>query len=311
MPDPQRADNTMQKSLGLFAPAKINLFLHILNRRDSGYHDIESLVTFADIGDQITIKNHPDFSFTLTGPYGAGFNSKERDFSPGSSNLVVKAVWELARIFQKSPSLHITLEKNLPIASGIGGGSADAAAIVWGLMKWWGIVPSSHSSRQIHEFMCNLGADVPVCYECTPSFVQGIGDKVSPCRGLPEIAAILINPGKKCLTSSVFAGFDQNFSTAVKMPDQFNHTDHFIEFLKHQDNDLTKAACDVVPEIENILYALQSSDNCLLARLSGSGATCFGLYEDIKDAEKAAAELRQTNPDWWIKPCWLNRTERY
>lgn len=300
--------STQTKLLTVFAPAKINLYLHVTGRLDNGYHTLDSLVAFADIGDKIEISPAVDFHFSVDGPYAAAFGQKERDASPDSANLAVQAVWALARAAQKVPNMRISLTKNLPLASGLGGGSSDAAAVIWGLLEWWGI---SSKARYLPGLMARLGADVPVCLSCAPSRVRGIGDVMDPVPGLPEIPAVLVNPGKPCPTGHVFSRFDGKFKEPMALPENMHHAESFIDFLRHQENDLTQPAKETVPEIANILNTLEAQKGCGLARMSGSGATCFGLFSDEIFARLAAQNIARENPDWWVKSGWLNRPERY
>lgn len=294
--------------LSVFAPAKINLYLHVTGRLDNGYHLLDSLVAFADIGDEISIEPAHEFQFSIEGPYANAFGPKDRDHSPDSSNLAVQAVWHLARAAQKVPNVRVKLTKNLPLASGIGGGSSDAAAVIWGLLEWWKIPKRVH---YVQGIMTRLGADVPVCLNCRPARVRGIGDILDPAPALAEISVVLINPGKPCITSEVFSRFAGKFREPVAFAAGLEKTEALVSFLKQQDNDLLRPALEVVPEIGNILTALEAQEGCLFVRMSGSGATCFGLFENEMFAMMAARDLAQDNPDWWVKRGWLNRPERY
>lgn len=301
-------DSTQTKLLTVFAPAKINLYLHVTGRLDNGYHTLDSLVAFADIGDQLEIEPAQDFEFQIKGPYSNSFGSKERDASPHSANLVVQAAWALAQATQKIPNIRATLTKNLPIASGIGGGSSDAAAMIWGLLEWWGISSQSHF---LPGLMARLGADVPVCLSCKPSRIRGIGDIIDTAPDMAEVALVLVNPAKPCITADIFRLYGGSFKEPQSMPETLADFDTLIAFLGEQDNDLYDAACGMVPEIGNVINALDGQAGCALARMSGSGATCFGLFKDEETAKAAAATIKEENPDWWVKAGWLNRPERY
>lgn len=299
---------TETRLLTVFAPAKINLYLHVTGRLDNGYHLLDSLVAFADIGDEISIEPAPEFKFSIEGPYANAFGPKDRDHSPDSSNLAVQAVWLLAQSAQKVPNVRIRLTKNLPLASGIGGGSSDAAAVIWGLLEWWKI---PKQAPYVQGLMARLGADVPVCLKCRPARVRGIGDILDPAPALAEIPVVLINPGRPCMTGEVFSRFSGKFREPVALTSGLEKIDALVSFLNQQDNDLLRPALEMVPEIGNILSALAPQDGCLFTRMSGSGATCFGLFENEVFALKAAQDLRRDNPDWWVKKGWLNRPERY
>lgn len=296
------------KTLSVFAPAKINLYLHVTGRLDNGYHTLDSLIAFADTGDSISIEAASDFAFQVDGPSASAFNAKELDSSPNSSNIAVRAAWALARAAQKTPNLRIKLTKNLPLASGLGGGSADAAAVVWGLCEWWGI---PRTMPYLADLMIDLGADVPVCFSCKPTHVRGIGDILEPAPALGEVPILLVNPGTHCPTSSVFKGFRGRFREPTVLPASLHAYPDLLRFLGAQDNDLEMAAMDVEPMIGTTLEALRAQKGCDLARMSGSGATCFGLFESEHAVRKAAEIVSVKNPGWWVKPGWLNRPERY
>jgi 4-diphosphocytidyl-2-C-methyl-D-erythritol kinase len=299
---------TETRLLTIFAPAKINLYLHITGRLDNGYHMLDSLVAFADIGDSIEIEPATEFEFRIEGPYAGGFGPKDRDHSPDSSNLVVQAVWALARAAQKIPNVRIKLTKNLPIASGLGGGSSDAAAVIWGLLEWWKIPRQTH---YLQGLMARLGADIPACLTCAPVRVRGIGDILDPAPAMNEVPIVLVNPGKPCLTGEIFSRFNGSYREPMALPHSLEKPGELISFLSQQRNDLVKPASETVPEIGNVLNILNVQEGCTLARLTGSGATCFGLFEDEAKARKAAKSIAADNPDWWVKSGWLNRPERY
>lgn len=296
------------KLLTIFAPAKINLYLHVTGRLDNGYHTLDSLVGFTDIGDQIEIEPATDFEFRVQGPYSGAFGPKELDASPSSSNLVVQAAWALAQATQKVPNIRATLTKNLPVASGLGGGSSDAAALIWGLLEWWDI-PGQASF--LPGLMARLGADVPVCLSCKPSRVRGIGDVLDPAPAMNEIPVVLVHPARPCITANVFTAFGGKFKEPQTMPESLEDFDELVAFLKDQSNDLYEPACEIVPEIRNAINALNAQKHCALARLSGSGSTCFGLFPDENAAQQAASTIAGENPDWWVKAGWLGRPERY
>ncbi len=299
---------TETKLLTIFAPAKINLYLHITGRLDNGYHLLDSLVAFADIGDEIGIEPAPEFKFVIDGPFAGVFGPKDRDHSPDSSNLVVQAAWALSRAAQKIPNVRIRLTKNLPIASGLGGGSSNAAATIWGLLEWWKIPRQTH---YLQGLMARLGADIPVCLNCTPTRVRGIGDILDPAPALPEIPVVLVHPGRPCMTAEVFSRFTGNFREPMALPAGLEKQDALVEFLNRQSNDLLGPAADAAPEIANVLHTLKGQDGAALARMTGSGATCFGLFRNEAAATKAARSIATDNPDWWVKSGWLNRPERY
>lgn len=301
---------TPASKIEIFAPAKINLFLHLTGRKANGYHTLDSLVGFVDIGDIITLAEAPAFSFSVTGDFapalqasgmrGGGFQD--------DNNLVVRATRLLGDIADRPLTLSITLEKNLPVAAGIGGGSTDAAAAVWGLMHYWGLAPDAPYIRPLLE---KLGADVPVCYDCSPRFMRGIGDKLLPPLDLPDIPILLVNPGVACSTQDIFLHHQGKYKQDVEAPPSFDDAQALIAFLKMCDNDLYGATIDVVPPVRNVINALESEDHVLMARMSGSGATCFALFDNITHCRTAEKNLKNANPDWWVRSGMLNSPERY
>ncbi len=298
----------MAERATLFAPAKINLYLHVTQKRDDGYHELDSLVVFADIGDRIVIEPANDFQLLVNGPYADAFGVRERDSSPASGNLAVRAARSLARHTGRTDNLRITLTKNIPLASGLGGGSADAAAVLWGLMDMWKV---PLSTAFLPRLMRDLGADVPACLRCAPVRMRGIGNILDHIPNLPEIPVVLVNPGKHCPTPEVFRRFIGPMRGELTYPDTLTDPDAFIDFLVAQENDLTPAALELVPEIHDVLRALQGTKGCRLARMSGSGASVFGLFSNADEASTAAEEISMTRPRWWVRTGTINSPERY
>lgn len=291
-------------TVSIFAPAKINLYLHVTERLPNGYHALDSLMTFADIGDRIQIEEADEFTFSIDGPFAGAFDGVDAE----ASNLVVKAATALAAAANKPLGYKITLTKNLPLGAGIGGGSADAAAIIWGLLSIWDL---PKNAPYLNDLMVKLGADVPVCFWSRDTRVRGIGDIFDPVDALPEMPIVLVHPGKPCSTPAVFSEFKGTLKTVQELPDSFENGKALISFLESQENDLYEPAQKIVPEIENILSALAAQDGCNLHRMSGAGSTCFGLFEDAHSAEKAADNIRQDNPDWWVETGTTGLSERY
>ncbi len=296
------------KGFQIFAPAKVNLFLHVTGKRNDGYHALDSLVTFADVGDVIHFAPMDGFAFDIKGPFAGGFNTAEKSALPDSKNLLVRAVWMLARHTNNSPSFSIVLNKNIPLGAGLGGGSADAAAILWGLCRYWNIAPDP---SMLKEMMMQLGADVPVCFESQTRFIAGAGEKMSAEIDIPEIYAVLIHPGKPCNTASIFRAYGGDFAIPVDRSTRFKEQSALIEFLKTTQNVLLSCAIKHVPEIQNCLTQLEDGNGCMLARMSGSGSSCFGIYASQEEAASARAAIQETNPDWWVKSTTLGQVERY
>jgi 4-diphosphocytidyl-2-C-methyl-D-erythritol kinase len=264
-----------------FAPAKINLALHVTGQREDGYHLLHSLVAFTVVGDVLRFEPAETLRLAVTGPLAAGVPT-------GGDNLALKA----AALFGDA-SAAITLEKHLPHAAGIGGGSADAAATLRGLARLLG----RDLPRQ--DAILGLGADVPVCLLPKPQIMAGIGEVLSDPPSLPPLHAVLINPRVSVPTGSVFAGLAQKDNPPLDTP-IWQDFGSFIAWLKRQRNDLEPPALALAPQIGACLDALRRED-VALARMSGSGATCFGLVNSRADADRAAARIQAANPNWWVR----------
>ncbi|MBU2934683.1 MULTISPECIES: 4-(cytidine 5'-diphospho)-2-C-methyl-D-erythritol kinase [Pacificibacter] len=265
----------------VFAPAKINLSLHVTRQRHDGYHMLDSLVAFVDVGDQITAEVADKTRLTVTGPFAQGVPL-------GDSNLVVKAATACGF------PMELSLDKHLPPSSGIGGGSADAAATIRAAMRLGG-------PQMTSDHVLLLGADVPVCLASKSTRMQGIGDVLTPVK-LPSLHLVLVNPGVEVSTPAVFAQLARKDNDP--MPKELPHWPDslaFTDWLGTQRNDLQSPAAKLAPEVAAVLVALALSPEVLLTRMSGSGATCFAIYPDRFKAEAAAAQIAQSNPWWWVK----------
>lgn len=273
------------------APAKVNLFLHVLGRRPDGYHDLASLVAFADVADTVHVAPAPDFRFAVRGPMAAALSDDDE------TNLCVRAARGFAARLGRQPDVALTLVKRLPVASGIGGGSADAAATIRALSRFWGV---EVTPGEIADLALSLGADVPVCLNGVAAEIFGVGGDVRPVPPLPGGALVLVNPGVELATARVFRGWNGPGPEApawVPPP----HAAALAASLMKRRNDLTDAAVAQVPAIAEVLSALSARPDCLLARMSGSGATCFGLFEDFAVAGSAAEIMQATHPTWWVR----------
>ena len=275
----------------VFAPAKINLFLHVGERRSDGYHDLESLVVFADVGDELLIEPAKSFSLALDGPFG-GKLANEQD------NLIAKAARALGAKAGRSPDVRITLTKNLPVASGIGGGSADAAATLRGLVQFWDI---KMPHDELHTIAESLGSDVPACLLSETLWMTGRGEGIEPVPGLPPAPLVLVNPGVAVSTARIFANLKNRVGVGqATKPKTDLSVLALADYFKSNRNDLEKPAREIAPAIDEALQAISHS-GALRTRMSGSGATCFGLFADDKSAEAAAAKIAGDHPDWWVK----------
>lgn len=287
--------NMSAKSFSLAAPAKINLFLHVTGRRDDGYHLLQSIVVFAEAGDHLTFSRHDSLFIDIEG-YFADAVGDLRD------NLVYKAAQALAQEYDYVPTGQITLQKNLPVASGMGGGSSDAATTLRGLCRLWGL---SEENGRLERLAAQLGADVPACLYRRPVWMEGVGDKMMRMQDMPDMQLVLVTPPVQTPTPEVFKCFARRFSgrysPPIKHAGRRKSLQEWIADLRFYRNDLTDAAIEVSPDIRTALAAIAATPNCHIARLSGSGATCFGIYDSAGAAQAAVNKLRQEYPRWWIK----------
>ncbi|MBD3679712.1 MAG: 4-(cytidine 5'-diphospho)-2-C-methyl-D-erythritol kinase [Rhodobacteraceae bacterium] len=277
------------KTVEVFAPAKINLTLHVTGLRDDGYHLLDSLVAFADIGDTIRATEADELGLSIEGPFASALPLSD-------DNLVLCA----ARSLGAPRGAVITLTKRLPVASGIGGGSADAAATLLALSRLWGV------SLPDEDAVLALGADVPVCLAGQPVRMSGVGEGLSPVPSLPPLHIVLVNPGVSVSTPEVFRALRQKDNAPMPGPfPDWPDAEAFCAWLAAQRNDLELPARTMAPAIGVVLARLEATPGCLLARMSGSGATCFGLYADRVGADAAAAEIKARHPDWWVEAAGL------
>lgn len=270
--------------------AKVNLTLRVLGRRTDGYHELESLVAFASIADTLTLESGPGDSLEISGPF-AGKSG------PTNDNLVLKSLAELRRRVAGLVGGRFHLEKNLPVAAGIGGGSTDAAAALRLLAR---ANQLAVDDSRLAAAAQSVGADVPVCVDSKPRVMRGIGEILSPPLDLPQIPAVLVNPGVALTTRNVFEQFKGTAGAAAitDVPAKF---EPFIKFLKQQDNDLTTAATACAPVVGEVLTVLRNATGSRLARMSGSGATCFALFGSRGEADAVARQLKSNHPGWWAQ----------
>jgi 4-diphosphocytidyl-2-C-methyl-D-erythritol kinase len=276
------------------APAKINLSLHVLGRRADGYHELGSFVAFAGIGDTLTLAPGQDLSLSIEGPTAARAG-------PPDTNLVLKAARNLLQRHARLRLGAFHLVKRLPVAAGIGGGSSDAAAALRLLARLNGL---SLDHPAVFDAACATGADVPVCLHARARVMRGIGERLGPPLRLPPLFAVLVNPGVALSTAEVFGALD---SAAEDAPNADVHlpTDvmasNLFEHLAKIRNDLEPAARKLAPVIGDALALLGGTPGCRFTRMSGSGATVFGLFDDCAASAAAAKLIRRARPGWWIK----------
>jgi len=273
------------------APAKINLYLHVTGRRPDGFHLLDSLVAFAGIGDTVAVRPASRLDLVIDGPLA--------DRLPkGNQNLVLAAARLLAKVTGTGDGAAIQLTKRLPVAAGLGGGSADAAAALKALAALWGLAEAGAVLGAIAE---TLGADVPVCLVGCTSFVGGIGERITPAPVLPRAWLVLANPGVALATPRVFAARTGRFAKAARFTEPPAAAGGLAAVLALRSNGLTEAAVSLAPAVDETLAALAAEPAALLTRMSCSGTTCFALFAEAAEAEAAAARLTTAHPDWWVR----------
>ncbi|RAU23205.1 4-(cytidine 5'-diphospho)-2-C-methyl-D-erythritol kinase [Paramagnetospirillum kuznetsovii] len=276
----------------IFAPAKVNLTLHVVGKRDDGYHLLDSLVAFAGIGDTLDMEPAAELSLDVTGPTASLIPTE-------GENIVLKAARLLAAIAGVKTGASILLTKRLPVAAGIGGGSADAAAALKGLSQLWNVALSEERMRAL---ALSIGADVPVCLAGKPTRMQGVGEVLSDAPALPPAWLVLVNPMVPLHTPAVFKARTGPFSAFDPLTESPADAKALADALGARRNDLTPAAVSIEPVVGEMLAAISAADGCLLARMSGSGATCFGLFATEDAARAAATNLHAARPNWWVAP---------
>ena len=283
------------EALAGFAPAKINLTLNVLGRRPDGYHELESLVAFADVGDRLTLVSGEGLSLDVAGPTSAAAGAD-------SDNLVLKAARALQERVEGLRLGRFSLEKQLPVAAGLGGGSSDAAAALRLIAQANGL---SLTDERVRDAARATGADVPVCLEPKARMMRGIGEILSPPMALPPLPAVLINPGVAVPTKDVFKALAAPALAEPPQPDDFFTIEvdaaALVSVLAARRNDLEPPAVRLQPVIAGVLGALRGASGCALARMSGSGATCFGLFNSAAAADAAAQRIQAGHPSWWVR----------
>lgn len=281
------------------APAKVNLTLHVTGRREDGYHLLESMVAFAGVHDVLEFSRAPEFALSISGPYGGRLPA-------GPENLVLQAARVLARGMKTlPPCAAIELQKNIPVAAGLGGGSSDAAGCIRGLLRLHGMEASDAALSQV---AAGVGADVTVCLRPRASLMSGIGQHVEPAPALPQVPAVLANPGVPLPTAAVFGALGlkpgQAFpaETPASPPSGFRDVRDLSDYLIGCRNDLEAPAARMVREIGDVQEALYACPGCLIARMSGSGPTCFALFENEEEAGAAVLAVAAGHPGWWVAP---------
>ena len=283
-----------------FAPAKVNLYLHVGATGADGFHPLETLMVFADVGDGVSLAGTGGASLRVTGPFAGGLGG-------GGDNLVLRAARSLAlRLGRQGDLPSLLLEKRLPVAAGLGGGSADAAATLRLLNEAWG---GGLETSGLEVLAAELGSDVPACVASRPVTARGRGDVLAPAPDLPGLPAVLVNPGVACPTGAVYRAFDEGVAPdrpdPAPDPGVLSDAAATVRWLQGLRNDLEAPALAVAPVIGEVLERLRGAPETLLARLSGSGATCFALCADEASARRLAAGLVREHPGWWVRACRL------
>jgi 4-diphosphocytidyl-2-C-methyl-D-erythritol kinase len=271
------------------APAKVNLDLRVTGRRSDGYHKLDSIVAFAACADRLTFAPDRQLTLELTGPFAAALAGQ-------SDNLVLRAARRLADHAGCPAHVRIALDKRLPVAAGLGGGSADAAATLRGLSRLWQL---ELSVSDLLPLALELGADVPVCLRSRPARMRGIGERIGPVE-LPALDLVLANPNCAVSTAQVFAGLGTIAPACA--PDQPIPTERadLLAWLRARGNDLEAPARRLAPAIGEVIETLGAQPGCRFARMSGSGGTCFGVFDDAPAAARAAHSMRRARPGWWV-----------
>ncbi len=273
------------------APAKINLTLRVVGRRPDGYHELESLVAFTGLADMLSLQPGTDAALDVSGPYAGACGALE-------SNLVLKAVTALGQRHTPLMAGRFTLDKNLPVAAGIGGGSADAAAALRLMARANDI---ALDDPLLAEAALAVGADVPVCLQSRARVMRGVGEQLAPPLALASMPAVLVNPNVPVATREVFAAFAGMTPSEKALGEVPATAASMVAFLAEHGNDLTPAAVRCAPVIDEVLAALRGLPGARLVRMSGSGPTCFGLFGSPDEAEAAAARLQSERKAWWVR----------
>lgn len=284
--------------LRAFAPAKINLFLHVGPIGEDSYHPLSSWMTFADIGDRLCYEPAPGRDLVVEGPFAGDL----ADVAP-VDNLVMRAAARL--LGGAGPGFHLTLHKALPVASGLGGGSSDAGAALRLLRQ---ALAAGVDDAALEAIAAGIGADGPACLWGRSVLAEGRGERLSPAPTTPVLDAVLVNPGVACPTGAVYRAYDEGLGASgvrPALPERFEDAREAAEALAGCRNDLEAPAAGLQPQIARVLALLRAAPETLLARLSGSGATCFALCADAKAAERLAGEISAAEPAWWVRACRL------
>ena len=280
----------MKENISMFSPAKINLFLEIKNKDRDGLHNLESLMSFCDFGDLIYVSKSKDLSLEISGPFSRSLIRKD--------NIILRTIYMLEKYLNTKIKVNIRLNKNLPIASGMGGGSSNAATIIHCIKQLFKI----NFDKNFNDFLFNLGADVPFCFYRRVAMVEGKGEKITffP-RKIPEYFVLLVNPNIQISTKRIFQKLKINFRKKKKPENRFVLEEDFLGYLLKKNNDLEVPAIDQCDEIKFIINELNNNTESLLSRMTGSGATCFALYDKRVKLLEAEKRIKEIKENYWVK----------
>ena len=278
-----------EAAVRVFAPAKINLFLHVTARRPDGYHELDSLIAFCDVGDEITVSPAETLTLHVSGPFAAALAEL-----PLEQNLALQAARKLGRAFGVEAGARIRLDKRLPVAAGLGGGSADAAAVLKALTALWRLSPAPDA---LSSLALELGADVPACLHGRAVRMAGIGDLLGDAKGLANWPLLLVYPDAALSTAAVFAAYDDSAAASRGTRPAIEDG---ADAMAHGGNDLEAAARHLQPAVGTCLSALGDLDSAICARMSGSGSTCFALFPPRSDVAPYVRQIAERHPNWWV-----------
>lgn len=283
---------TLPDGIALTCHAKINLFLHVLGKRDDGYHDLQSWIVFAEVGDSIRVREAKQFHLAVEGQFAHSLPSM-------GENLITRTVNLLAERHKQKPNVMVELTKNLPIGTGLGGGSANAAATARALQHIWGFEWQDGDDEWLAR---NIGADVPACLLSSATMVEGIGEKLVPTPHLPENChLVIVYPGIGISTSEVFGMLSPPYTPHHEIFPEAKDVFDLVKQLQETRNDMMHPAMGLQPKILEAYRALTRQSGCLLARMTGSGSACFGIFPDEEAARMAANAIRKAEPKWWVR----------
>jgi 4-diphosphocytidyl-2-C-methyl-D-erythritol kinase len=273
----------------IYAPAKLNLFLHVGERRPNGFHELESLIAFAEEADVLTLENADNTSLTASGPFAMSLPLDQ-------DNSIIRA----ARALDTQHGAKIDLEKHLPVAAGIGGGSADAGAALRGLDALWEL---GRSQEELLSIASRIGSDVPACTLSQTLWMSGRGEEVEVLSPLPPFEIVMVNPNIALSTAAVFSRLNVRTGVGAIAPplSPIETVWDLVAYLADSGNDLEAPACELAPIIDDVLEALAHEPGCVLAQMSGSGATCFGIFQEGPWAAGGADRIARDHPEWWVR----------